>query len=52
MWILLIIYALMGNLLGMYLRIEMNWDVGDCLFAGIFWPVFIIMAYIKHINDN
>lgn len=52
MWILLTIYALMGSLLSIYLRKEMNWDVGDCLFAGIAWPVFLLASYIQYIRDN
>ena len=52
MWILLTIYALMGILLSMYLRKEMCWDVGDCLFAGCTWPIFLIWAYVKYLNEQ
>lgn len=48
MWILIFIYALMGSLLSMHLRIEKNWDVGDCLFAAFTWPIFLIYAYVNN----
>lgn len=52
MWILLSIYIFMGVGLCIHLHNEMKWEVGDCLFAAVFWPVVLIWAYIEYINDN
>jgi hypothetical protein len=38
----------MGTLMSFYLRNEYKWDVGDCLFAGIIWPFFLLYAYWKY----
>lgn len=52
MWILLIIYAFMGIGLCIHLHHEMKWEAGDCLFAAIFWPIVLLWAYIKYLNNN
>ena len=52
MLILLFIYIFMGSITSIHLYNEMHWSIGDCLFAGIFWPVVIIWAYIQYINNG
>ena len=52
MWILLAVYIFMGIGLCIHLYNVMNWEIGDCLFSGIFWPFVLTWAYIKYINNQ
>ena len=46
--ILLFIYLFLGCLLGGYLRNFFGWDIGDCLFAIITWPVTLVYAWYEN----
>lgn len=45
---MLFIYLILGCLLGGYLRHYKNWEVGDCLFAILTWPVTLIYAWYEN----
>jgi hypothetical protein len=47
--ILLFIYLFLGCLLGGYLRHYHGWEIGDCLFSILTWPVTLVYAcYENH----
>jgi hypothetical protein len=47
---MIFIYLFLGCLLGGYLRNFRKWEVGDCLFAIVTWPVLLIYAWYENRN--
>ena len=46
----LLIYLVIGSIIGFYARLHCIWDTGEALFVTFTWPIVIIMALIN--KDN